>query len=392
MIPNVLSYTELRADGSYRSEYTNAYSIYDALSFYYTHDPNTFADLNNGNNSGVYNKTRYLADQDSWARYGNATSDQPSMRAMAGKTLASLLLGRLQDVVFNGGNATDGNSYPISLLFGEFVPMLSFISIAEIDYQTQTDRWHAIPPFASTIILELFTRNNASPQDKSNLWVRFSYHNGTDAYDGSDPQAFPMFRNGPSRLDMSWNDFESGMEAIMVNRIGEWCALCDSPALFCWGVANTTTRTAAGVEPASSRSGLSPAVAGVIGAVVTLAVAGILFLLGMFFGGIRFHRTPGRRKSSLGGFKGSAKLASDADLNLAKNGVAPAGITNLGRGDAAEGNVHEAGKRVGHERVGSWELRGKEGGSGNMGDENGRGSFDAIEAAMSKPVEPRESV
>ncbi|KAJ4301901.1 hypothetical protein N0V90_003997 [Kalmusia sp. IMI 367209] len=368
-------------------DYMNAYGIYDDLSYYYTHDANTFADLTNGNNSGVFEKVRYLADQDAWYRYGNVSSDTDTIsayRAMAGKTLTALLLGRFQDIVQNDGNTTNGYSPALTLLFGDYEPILSFLSIAEIDYQAQTQRWHAIPPFASALILELFTRGDASPADEDNLWVRFSFHNGTDDYDGQAPQAYSIFRNGPSHMDMPWRDFSASMERVMVNQPSDWCDQCSSGALFCLGVEDPTVNVGL-LAPAKKHEKVSPVVAGVIGAVVTLVVAGLLFAAAMFVGGIRFHRVQ-RRESSLGGFKGSAKLASDVDVSLSKNGVAPAGIVSLG-GDDAKGN-----KRVAHERVGSWELRAKEGRSGDLGDESRRGSFEAIEAAMARPVEPVERI
>jgi len=90
---------------------------------------------------------------------------------------------------------------------------------------------------------------------------------------------------------------------------------------------------------------MTPQVAGVIGAAVTLGVIGIGFALAMIFGGIRFQRRDRGKKSELGGFKGSSKLASDPDLHLPKN-AAPIGVV------AAE----EDSLKKGHERVGSWEL------------------------------------
>jgi hypothetical protein len=53
---------------------------------------------------------------------------------------------------------------------------------------------------------------------------------------------------------------------------------------------------------------LSPQVAGVIGAAVTLGVLALAFILAMLVGGIRFHKVNRRMKSELGGFKGSSKL------------------------------------------------------------------------------------
>lgn len=366
----------------------NAYNIYEALAYHYTHDASVFSDLTSDENAGTLDKVRYLADQDSWYRYGNVSADTDpvsSYRAMAGKTLAALILGRFQQIIQNEGNATNGLSQPMTLLFGDFEPLLSFLSIADVDYQDRNARWHAVPEHASAIILELFTRGDAQANDPDNLWVRFSFHNGTDDYDGTAPQAYSLFRNGPSRSDMTWREFSSSMQRIMMNQLSDWCDACMSTAFFCYAVEDPTVNVSL-LAPAKGRAKISPVVGGVIGAVVTLAVAGLLFGVAMFLGGIRFHRVERKgAKSSLGGFKGSAKLASDADVNLPKNGVPPAGIVSFDDPDAKGGS---APRRVPHERVGSWELRQKERG----GEGSPRASFEAIEAAMGRAVEPVERV
>ena len=95
---------------------------------------------------------------------------------------------------------------------------------------------------------------------------------------------------------------------------------------------------------------MKPAIAGVIGAVVTLAVAGLLFAALMLIGGVRFHRVE-KHKSDLGGFKGSQKLASDRDLTIPKGGAVV--------GASIERSPDSPISPVGHERVGSWELKGE---------------------------------
>jgi hypothetical protein len=96
-----------------------------------------------------------------------------------------------------------------------------------------------------------------------------------------------------------------------------------------------------GAEPPSHR-GISPAVAGVIGAVVTLVVVGILAAVLALLGGLRVYKIKTKGRSDLGGFKGGEKLASDADLTVAK-----AKVGGIVTGPPA-GRLHE--------RVGSWEL------------------------------------
>jgi hypothetical protein len=132
--------------------------------------------------------------------------------------------------------------------------------------------------------------------------------------------------------------------------VEDWCDVCQSKVSFC--VALNKSSSSGG--SANKNKDMTLQVAGVIGAGVTLGVGAILVALAMLVGGLRFHRRPGmfERKSSLGGFKGNAKLASDADLNLPKHGAPIVGAV-VGRK-----SVEEEAKR-GHERVGSWELQGR---------------------------------
>ena len=98
---------------------------------------------------------------------------------------------------------------------------------------------------------------------------------------------------------------------------------------------------------------MPPAVAGVVGAGATLGVGLLAVAALMLLGGLRLHRANPvmgagrRRKSSLGGFKGNAKLASDADVSFARKG-APLGVS------VTEQEQPQSG--LARERVGSWEL------------------------------------
>jgi len=141
------------------------------------------------------------------------------------------------------------------------------------------------------------------------------------------------------------------MMDIMLSDIGDWCLECGEAALFCPAFVNATTSNPdSGDSSDQGKSQLSPQVAGVIGAAVTLGVAGILFALAVLVFGVRFYRNNGRRTSDLGGFKGSKKLASDPDLNLPKHG-APVGVVAVDDDGLS---------KKGHERIGSWELNQKE--------------------------------
>ena len=349
--------------------------------------------------TGVYNATRYYADEYAWNFWGNTASSRNDAdnQAIGGKTLAAEILRQFQNLVNdrkNHSTSTTGVSHPITLLFGETDPMINLMSLMLMD--SRDENFRAIPPYASAMIFELYStgQNESFPQNEDDLWVRFYYHNGTTDYKGQ-LIAFPMFSHGPSQTDMKWTNFNLMFSRIMMHSIAEWCTTCSAPSMFCTGVdSNTIVVSTPKSQTSTKAHSVSPAVAGVIGAVVTLAVAGLLFALAMLAGGVRFHRVQRRPKSELGGFKGSNKLASDPDVaNLPKGGAMPAGIVSFGATNTAAG----ADGRTRHERVGSWELRQKEFGdykSGDMGEEfpSPRESFEHIDAVTSRPVQPRESV
>jgi hypothetical protein len=375
---------ELTTGLAFLRGYRNAYAIYDSLSYHRTHDWNTFVDLSNENNAGVFDKIRSLANQDAWYRYGNVSSDTDptsANRAIAGKTLAGLILRQFEKIVDNEGDITNGMSQALTLLFGEYDTMMSLLSVLDVDYyQPQGSIRQEIPEFASALIFELFTTGDNTADNPDNLWVKFSFHNGTQGYQDDTPQTYSIFRNGPSRDTITWREFSESISRVAIRQSSDWCLTCSSQSLFCPTVDTTNTPL---TSPQNSHSKVSPVVAGVIGAAVTLAVAALLFGLAMLLGGIRLHRVErrSRQSSSLGGFKGSAKLASDPDLGLANKGVAPA--SNDPFADPV-GN-----KRIVHERLGSWELRAKERGEEGV---SPRGSFEAIEAAMGRPVQPFERI
>lgn len=168
---------------------------------------------------------------------------------------------------------------------------------------------------------------------------------------------------------MSWGDFVEGMGSFSVNDVGDWCVTCNSISLFCEALYNNIGNDTSSGDSGSGGSGnagshMSNAIAGVIGATVTLAVWILLATIFLLTGGrVGYRRHSGRPSSeqppkyasgagtgtvfpafagmgmrrSGGGFKGSDKKMSDPDVDLAATG---------GKG----------GSVVKHERVGSWEM------------------------------------
>jgi hypothetical protein len=377
--------------------------VAEYLSYQYNHNSTVYTLLTNDSNyDGVYDKVRHLADEQAWYLYGNTStvSNSTSNQAIAGKTLASSILGQFQKLIMDrtsSGSPTD-LSYPLTLYFGDQEPLISLISLIMADYHNTY--FQSLPEYSSAVIFELFSTGDhvSFPTSQDDLWVRFSFHNGT-GYENNQLMSFPVFGNGPSNTDMQWSEFQARMAGITMNSLVDWCETCNSASIFCVGVNNADITI---VLPASQRKGnVSPTVAGVIGAIVTLVVAALLVALAMLLGGLRMHRVAHRStkiaNAHLGGFKGSRKLASDPDLSLTKHGAPVAGIvtSSFGTGGDRHADADSRNKR-GHERVGSWELRQKEvGGDAGVGGESSpRQSFDAIDAVAggARPVEPFERV
>jgi hypothetical protein len=160
---------------------------------------------------------------------------------------------------------------------------------------------------------------------------------------------------------MSLSDFTNSMSSISVDSIADWCTICGSYSIFCPAF-DDDINSSGGGRSTSHHSGLSPAVSGVIGAVVALFVAGLAFAALFLLAGCRVHRVPRGRRSELGGFKGAEKLASDRDLTLPKGG---AGATVVQETPGTGAAAAAVGAPIrGHERVGSWELRDNSGAKG----------------------------
>lgn len=265
------------------------------------------------------------------------------------------------------------------------ISLFSLLGLGDYNY----GQWQFLPPYGSSVAFEVFTYENPADAsiipDPDKLWVRFMFRNASDPT-SSDPvavmpeiRAIPLFHGGPSTgSEIPWNDFVNAMTNISMNNIQDYCQTCRSATLYCSPFLTSLSTT--------SRSGkLSPAVGGVIGAVVTLIVAGLLFAALFFFAGMRLKKRENRR-SELGGFKGSAKLASDADLSIPNNAAPFAG-------------AEVESKKPGHERVGSWELNGNKETFGHQRFTSlgstvvGRPSFERdeeMEAIHHTPTAPRE--
>lgn len=345
----------------------NAYAIFDYLNYQNMHNAtvrdyfNSSADADTGISS--LDSLRFYADQQQFAQLGNLyavnnVTSAPwydeivgSISTISGNMLAAKMASLLETNIMTGGEYNKFN-----LLVGDYHPMMSFFALMGLP--AQNANFYGLPDFGSVAVLEMYSKTEGSEAltypSSDDLWVRFYFRNGTDS--SEEYRAYSLFGLGPDQFEMPYGDFMATMSTYAIGNIGFWCQQCgpefdESTRVFCsyWNTSNSLYDWG---EPndigssSSSNHGLSPEVSGVIGAIVALGIAGLIFAAVLVFGGLRFHRVQSR-KSEMGGFKGGQKMASDQDLTLPKGG-AIVGATVETPGSPVAG---------GHERVGSWELK-----------------------------------
>ncbi|KAJ5120452.1 Histidine phosphatase superfamily clade-2 [Penicillium bovifimosum] len=318
--------------------YTNAVQISEYLDYELVHNASLLETLNEAD----VRRARLLADQYMWSTNSQESSSGGSTikaaRPIAGQTLATSIL-----EAFDLNVQESGDRQKMTLLFGSDEPLVALSSLTGLASQSQPNFFSRLVRGGS-FVFELYSfedRNNMFPSYPGidSLFVRFMLHNGTD--NSTNFEAYSLFAHGPSHASIPYTEFRSELETFAVTTAQEWCLRCNSDAVFCNGVMEQSA-----LEPTTKKD-VSPAVAGVIGAIVTLVVVGITAAIGFLLCGVLKRRS---HKGSLGGFKGSSKHDSDVDVSFHEP-VWGASTNNSEPNDRPIGAVVQ-----GHERTGSWEM------------------------------------
>ncbi|KAE8362601.1 histidine phosphatase superfamily [Aspergillus caelatus] len=364
------------------ANYANAVMISEYLDYESVHNESL---LHNMNQDDI-DRARSLADRYVFATNGNMTSTGTNasdrIRTVAGRTLASSILD-----AFNNNIDYRGANGKITLLFGNDEPAVALASLMQLA-SPKYENFYGRPTPGASMVFELYSlENNSSPAypDPSQLYIRFLLRNGTHS---PDFRSYPLFGHGPSNIAIPYTEFQAEMEEVLLGSTKEWCLLCNSQATFCSDVSDGHQS-----RPTSDKA-LSPAVGGVIGAVVTLVVIAVISIFGFLVCGFRMNRT---RQSSLGGFKGNSKMASDSDVtfkNPTWEDIKPADMQEIPSNGAGITVVR------GHERTGSWEMRSQQQRNNNnhAGGEQAVSPFNEPEEdewqihSAIQPVTARESV
>ena len=229
-------------------------------------------------------------------------SSEP-IRAIAGSTLAAQIVQQLNSTI------TGKSKQQIGIQFGAYGSFLSFFGLSQLT--AVSDNFTGIMDYASSMTFELVTNatvSNSSYPNNDQISVRFLFSNGTAAENPL--TAYPLFNQ--SELLLPWNTFADQMNKFAIGDQAGWCSACGNTTGTCASTStSTSTSSSASATATSSFSGsggISKAVAGVIGAMVTLAVIlGVEGLI-MLVGGLRLVS----RKRLAGGEASPASLAGGA--------------------------------------------------------------------------------
>ncbi|WPH04664.1 Hypothetical protein R9X50_00755700 [Acrodontium crateriforme] len=357
-------------------DYVNAYAIYDYVAYLNAHNSTVAALFNQSEwhhpltNTTFLDSLRWYADRQQYALLTNmsitntyTTAASPwasygvhgSISTIAGNFLATQMLDLLSTAI----------EFPdewnkINVLIGDYEPLISLFAL--LDLPGTPSYLEGLPDYGSVFAFELYTWQTANsteiwPNSTDQLYVNAYFRNGTDVNPNSvngEYHAYPLFGNGPSQTEMLWTDFQAELATVMLTSVGDWCLQCGASSIFCaaWNSSDgfqLTGPASVSATQASQSKTLSPVVAGIIGAVVALSIAALLFAITMLLAGLRVHRVSrGAKRSDLAGFKGSQKLASDRDLSVPNKSGAVVGASVERTSPVSP---------IGHERVGSWELK-----------------------------------
>ncbi|CAK7267801.1 hypothetical protein SEPCBS119000_002736 [Sporothrix epigloea] len=272
-----------------KDSFKNAYTIFDYIHVSQIHNatiPN--ADLLT---KETLFQVQTRADQH---EYGLAYNVSEPIRAIAGSVLAGQILQSLNATARAAPTAK--STARLSFQFGAYGTFMSFFGLANMT--AVSPDFAGIVDYASSMVFELVTNssitNVTEALDPSELSVRFLFANGSAGLVGGLTE-YPLF--GQPQVVLPWTTFSDEMSKFAISNTVSWCnacgnntGVCDPELLGTGSPKGNATGSSSGSNSgtgSSSGGGVSRAVAGVIGALVTLAVILGLEALVMLVGGLR---------------------------------------------------------------------------------------------------------
>ncbi|EXJ60717.1 acid phosphatase [Cladophialophora yegresii CBS 114405] len=261
-----------------QTSFKNAYTIWDLLNVASIHNASVALP-----DDADFFQLRTLADQH---EYGLAYNASEPIRAVTGSIIAAEVTDALN------GTITGKGKNVLNIQFGAYAGMLSYFGLANLT-AASTD-FYGVPDYASSLVWELVTNatvSNTSYPTADDISVRFFFHNGTTS-NISEPVEFPLF--GTGRSPLPWSEFVASTAKFSIGTQAEWCSACGNSTGVCSPAALGGEGASGALGTSSSddssgghKGGISKAVAGVIGAMVTLGVILGLEILFFTVGGFR---------------------------------------------------------------------------------------------------------
>ncbi|KAK3361189.1 phosphoglycerate mutase-like protein [Lasiosphaeria ovina] len=248
------------------ASFKNAYAIYDYIHVSEIHNASSTISSAGLLTNETLHQLQTRADQHEW---GLAFNSSEQVRAISGSLLAAQIVQALNNTLAAPVGKTSAQKMTIQ--FGPYGTFMAFFGLAKAP--AASPEFYGIVDYASSMVFELVT--NASLDDSAaavspdKVSVRFRFANGT-ASNANPPRTFPLF--GQTETTLPWSTFVSEMNKFAIGSNEAWCKAC-GPTGACAEIAqNGSSVSTAASTDGSSTGGISTPVAGVIGAVVTLAV------------------------------------------------------------------------------------------------------------------------
>ena len=232
--------------------FQSAYGIFDYLNVGYIHNQTIYRNLSVAD----LFQLQTLADAQELAQVYNVSSP---LRSIGGQTLAAIVLSTLNQTV-------SGTNPDVKLTYfaTDYSIFQAFFGISGL-LDASAD-FYGLPQYASVMSFEV--RRPILSSGSQNLFVRFSFRNGSDA--SAPLTMFPLFGRTQIEADVPWAQFVRGMSAISLPSQKDWCTVCATSNLtFCAAYRSGSS------SPTSSAK-VNAVAAGFIGAAV--AIASILLI------------------------------------------------------------------------------------------------------------------
>ncbi|TAQ90503.1 hypothetical protein B7494_g1192 [Chlorociboria aeruginascens] len=243
--------------------FKNAYTIFDLIHVSEIH--NASIPSSNLLTPETLFQLQTLADNH---EFNLAYNSSEPIRAIAGSTLAAQILQQLNSTI------TGKSHSQIGIQFGAYASFLSFFGLAQLP--AASVNFTGIVDYASAMTFELVTNatvTSTSYPSTDDISVRFLFSNGS----ASDHPltTYPLF--GQQETVIPWTTFASEMGKFAIGDQATWCSQCGNTTGVCASTATSSSSSPSSTSSGSAQKstndgGVSRAVAGVIGAMVTLAV------------------------------------------------------------------------------------------------------------------------